>query len=93
MTPTPRATTCKVFFLGGEFLHHTLPNVQFLDWDGLAGRLRSGSYVPLEGHANFAPMMDALRELFRRYQENGRARAEFATHLYAGRLPKERNSR
>jgi hypothetical protein len=35
-------------------------------------------------------MMDALRELFRRYQENGRVRAEFATHLYAGRLPKER---
>ena len=89
----PQSHDVQSFFLGGKFLHHTLPNVQFLDWDGLAGRLRSGSYVPLEGHANFAPMMDALRELFRRYQENGRARAEFATHLYAGRLPKERNSR
>jgi SAM-dependent methyltransferase len=86
----PQSHDVQSFFLGGEFLHHTLPNVQFLDWDGLAGRLRSGSYVPLEGHANFAPMMDALRELFRRYQENGRVRAEFATHLYAGRLPKER---
>jgi SAM-dependent methyltransferase len=86
----PQSHDVQSFFLGGEFLHHTLPNVQFLDWDGLAGRLRSGSYVPLEGHANFAPMMDALRELFRRYQENGRVRAEFATHLYAGWLPKER---
>jgi SAM-dependent methyltransferase len=86
----PQSHDVQSFFLGGEFLHHTLPNVQFLDWDGLAGRLRSGSYVPLEGHANFAPMMDALRELFRRYQENGRVRVEFATHLYAGRLPKER---
>jgi SAM-dependent methyltransferase len=83
----PKGHDVQSFFLGGEFLRHTLPNVQFLDWDGLAGRLRSGSYVPQEGHANFAPMMDALRELFRRHQENGRVRVEFATHLYAGQLP------
>ncbi len=87
----PQSHDVQSFFLGGEFLHHTLPNVQFLDWDGLAGRLRSGSYIPQEGHANFAPMMDALRELFRRYQENGRVRVEYATHLYAGRLLTERN--
>jgi SAM-dependent methyltransferase len=86
----PQGHDAQSFFLGGEFLHHALPNVQFLDWDGLAGRLRSSSYVPQEGHANFAPMMDALRELFRRYQENGRVRVEYATHLYAGRLPNER---
>ena len=88
----PQGHEVQRFFPRGEFLHHTLPNVQFLDWDGLAGRLRSSSYVPQEGHANFAPMMDALRELFRRYQENGRVRVEFATHLYAGRLPSERDS-
>jgi len=87
----PQSHDVQSFFLGGEFLHHTLPSVQFLDWDGLAGRLRSGSYIPQEGHANFAPMMDALRELFRRYQENGRVRVEYATHLYAGRLLTERN--
>ncbi len=86
----PKGHDVQSFFLGGEFLHHTLPNIQFLDWDGLAGRLRSSSYVPQEGHANFAPMMDALRELFRRYQENDRVRVEYATHLYAGRLPNER---
>jgi len=65
----PKGHDVQNFLLGGEFLHHVLPNVQFLDWDGLAGRLRSGSYVPQEGHANFAPMMDALRELFRAHQE------------------------
>src|SRR5438046_6539588 len=42
----PKGHEVQSFFLGGEFLHHTVPNVQFLDWDGLAGRLRSGSYVP-----------------------------------------------
>src|ERR1700687_5849347 len=70
----PQAHDVQSFFLGGEFPHLTLPNVQLLDWDGLAGRLRSGSYVPREGHANVAPMLDALRELFRRHQENGRVR-------------------
>jgi SAM-dependent methyltransferase len=86
----PQAHDVQDFFLGGEVLHHTLPNVHFLDLDGLAGRLRSSSYIPQEGHANFAPMMDALRELFRGYQENDRVRVEYATHLYAGRLPTER---
>ncbi len=85
----PQGHDVQSFFLGGEFLHHALPNIQFLDWDGLAGLLRSGSFAPQEGHANFAPMMDALRELFRTCQENGRVRVEYATHLYAGRLPKE----
>jgi SAM-dependent methyltransferase len=86
----PKGHDVQSFFLGKEFVHHTLPNVQFLDWEALAGRLRSGSYVPQESHANFAPMMDALRELFRRYQENGRVRVEYATNLYAGQLPSER---
>jgi SAM-dependent methyltransferase len=86
----PKGHDVQSFFLGGEFLHHTLPNIQFLDWEALAGRLRSGSYVPQESHANFAPMMDALRELFRSYQENGLVRVEYATNLYAGQLPNER---
>jgi SAM-dependent methyltransferase len=86
----PRGHDMQSFFLGEEFLHRTMPNVELLDWDGLAGRLRSGSYVPQEGHANFAPMMDALRELFRAHQESGCARWEYTTHLYAGRLPNER---
>jgi SAM-dependent methyltransferase len=86
----PKGHDVQSFFLGKEFVHHTLPNVQFLDWEALAGRLRSGSYAPQEGHANFAPMTDALRELFRTYQENGRVRVEYATNLYAGQLPSER---
>jgi SAM-dependent methyltransferase len=82
----PEAHDMQGFFLGGEFLHRTLPGGRLLDWDELAGLLRSASYMPQEGHANFAPMMDSLRELFRSYQENGRVRVEYATHLYTGRL-------
>jgi len=89
----PQGHDVQRFFLGADFLHHTLPNRQFLDWEGLSGLLRSGSYAPQEGHANFASMMDALRELFRAYQENDRVRLEYATNLYAGQLPNERNNR
>jgi SAM-dependent methyltransferase len=86
----PKSHDVQSFFLGGKFLHRTLPNVQFLEWEGLAGRLRSGSYAPQEGHANFAPMMNALDELFRTHQQNSRVRVEYATNLYAGQLPNER---
>jgi SAM-dependent methyltransferase len=89
----PQGHDIQSFYLDEKFLQHTLPNVRLLDWDALAGLLRSGSYVPQEGHANFAPMMEALRELFRTYQEDGRVRMEFTTHLYAGRLPSGRDSR
>ena len=86
----PQGHDVQSFFLGGDFLHHALPNVQFLDWEGLAGLLRSASYMPQEGHGNFAPMMDALRALFRARQEDGGVRVGYATNLYAGQLPSER---
>ena len=82
----PEAHVIQDFFGAGSFSQHSLPNAQVLDWDGLAGRLRSSSYAPQEGHANYAPMMAALEELFRANQENGSVRMEYATHMYFGRL-------
>src|SRR5260370_26978664 len=54
----PKGHDVQNFFLGGEFLHHTLPNVEFLDWGALPRRLRSGSVVPPEGAAEFLPLME-----------------------------------
>src|SRR5258708_12410455 len=51
----PKGHDVQSFFLGGGFLHHTLPNGQFLDWEGLAGPVRSGSYGPPESPAQFPP--------------------------------------
>ena len=82
----PEAHVIQDFFCAGSFSQRSLPNAQVLDWDGLAGRLRSSSYAPQEGHANYAPMMAALEELFRANQENGSVRMEYATHMYFGRL-------
>ncbi len=85
----PEERVIREFFGAGSFSQRSLPNEQVLDWDGLAGRLRSSSYAPQEGHANHAPMMAGLEELFRANQENGSVRMEYATHVYFGRLAKQ----
>jgi SAM-dependent methyltransferase len=83
----PEMQSMQNFFAGGSVTQRTLPNEQVFDWDGLAGRLRSSSYAPQEGHANYAPMMAALKELFDANQNEGRVRMEYNTHIYFGRLP------
>jgi SAM-dependent methyltransferase len=82
----PEGHDMKAFFLGGWFFERTLPNDRSLNWDELAGLLRSASYMPQERHANFSPMMDVLRELFLKHQENGSVSMKSTTHIYFGRL-------
>jgi len=85
----PELPAMQEFFAGGSINERSVPNAQVLDWDGLAGRLRSSSYAPQEGQPNYAPMMAALEELFRANQVDGRVKMEYATHVYYGRLPKQ----
>jgi SAM-dependent methyltransferase len=80
------------FFGRGNCRRRELFNFQEFDFDGLAGRLRSSSYTPKEGHANFAPMMTALRQLFDANQKSGRVRMEYTTQIYFGRLHAMRTS-
>src|SRR5260370_3949427 len=51
----PQAHDVQDFFLGGEVLHHTLPNVHFLDSDRLARRPRASPDLPQEGQAALCP--------------------------------------
>jgi hypothetical protein len=83
----PEIHTMQEFFAGGTVSQRDVPNAQVLDWEGLAGRLRSSSYAPLPAQPNYAPMMEALEELFRVNQENGQVRMEYSTHVYFGKLP------
>src|SRR5690348_2762645 len=59
---------------------------QLLDYDGLRGRLMSSSYVPKPGHAQHAPMIAALRELFERCQQDGRISFDYDTRIIVGSL-------
>jgi SAM-dependent methyltransferase len=80
----PEADRIRTFL--STFSQRDLPNFQILDWASLSGRLRSSSFTPTEGHANYVPMMDELRKLFDAYQENGLVRMDYFTRIYFGQL-------
>ncbi len=82
----PREEHMRDFFGAGAYSSHTLPNFQEFDFDGVAGRLRSSSFVPTRDHANFAPMMAELQRIFDAHNQDGRVRLEYTTHVYFGRL-------
>jgi len=82
----PREEHMRDFFGAGAYSSHSLPNFQEFDFDGVAGRLRSSSFVPTRDHANFAPMMAELQRIFDAHNQDGRVRLEYTTHVYFGRL-------
>ena len=59
---------------------------QQFDYQGLAGRLLSSSYAPLEGHPSHAPMMRELQRIFRAHAANNMVEFEYNTRVYYGRL-------
>jgi SAM-dependent methyltransferase len=88
----PEARAMQSFFGDCKFQSRELPNLQEFDFEGLSGRLRSSSYAPQEGHANYAPMMDALEKLFASNQVHGRVRMTYTTQIYFGQLGALRDS-
>jgi len=83
----PETDKIRIFFASGTFRARDLPNHQVFDWEGLCGRLRSSSYAPTESHANYAPMMARLRQIFEAHHENGRVRMDYFARVYYGKLP------
>ncbi|HLM82861.1 MAG TPA: class I SAM-dependent methyltransferase [Terriglobales bacterium] len=59
---------------------------QQFDYRGLAGRLLSSSYAPLEGHPSHAPMMQELQRIFRAHATDGKVEFGYNTRVYYGRL-------
>src|ERR1700686_927884 len=56
------------------------------DYEGLAGRLLSSSYAPLEGDPSYAPMMQELQRIFRAHAEDGAVDFEYKTRVFYGHL-------
>jgi len=71
----PALSEERVFSLRQEF-----------DYEGLAGRLLSSSYAPLEGHPSYAPMMQELQRIFRAHAEDGAVDFEYKTRVFYGHL-------
>jgi SAM-dependent methyltransferase len=80
---SPDALRC---FFGRTPERWSTPSVQVLDWDGLAGRAASSSYVPAPGHPRHAAFFAALRALFDRTSEAGVVRLEYDVDVLHGRL-------
>jgi ubiquinone/menaquinone biosynthesis C-methylase UbiE len=74
------------FFGANSYAMRTLPNYQEFDFEGLAGRLRSSSFIPTPDHPNFAPMMAELKRIFDAYNQDGHVRLEYSTRICFGRL-------
>ncbi len=75
----------RFFGHGGVHLE-TFDNGQTFDFEALTGRLRSSSYAPLPDHADYAEMIDRLREIFDRYEESGVVRFAYQTQIYVGQM-------
>ncbi len=80
----------RSFFGANAYTAQTFPSFQEFEFEGLAGRLRSSTYVPTMDHANFAPMMDELGRIFAAHQQHGRVRVEYSTRVYFGHLHSNR---
>jgi ubiquinone/menaquinone biosynthesis C-methylase UbiE len=70
----PEPLHMRVFFGHGNFLVRELPNEENLDQEGLAGGLRSSSYMPQEDHSDFPLMLAELQRIFEAHQTCGRDR-------------------
>ncbi len=62
------------------------PNYQDFDFEGLKGRVLSASYMPLEGHPKYEPMITELEEIYNKYNKNGIVKMIYKTEVYFGKL-------
>jgi SAM-dependent methyltransferase len=74
------------FFAPAKVRMRTFASRQTFDYEGLEGRLLSSSYTPERDHPNYHPMLKGLREIFARYQQNGRVTMDYETRMYYGQL-------
>ncbi|HTL80226.1 MAG TPA: class I SAM-dependent methyltransferase [Bacteroidia bacterium] len=72
------------FFGKNNWKTFSTENIQEFNFEGLKGRLFSSSYVPAEDHPDSKLMVDVLKKIFLRYQENGVVKVEYDTRVYYG---------
>lgn len=72
------------FFGARGYYSASFDNVQIFDYDGLAGRLRSSSYVPAPDDPRFAAMITALKTCFAKHEREGKVSVEYDTRVFYG---------
>jgi SAM-dependent methyltransferase len=74
------------FFAPTAYQERVFSLVQRFDYEGLAGRLLSSSYAPLDGHSSHVPMMQELQRSFRAHAKDGKVEFEYDTRVYYAQL-------
>ena len=77
----------REFMESDDVKQSTVESVQSFDYEGVEGRLLSSSYAPEAGHPNHEPMLTALRQIFERHAEDGKAEIRYDTRVFTGRFP------
>lgn len=78
--------TLVEFFYPHEMHTKVFKNVQHFDLEGLIGRLLSTSYSLRAGDENYDAMLDQLKIIFNKYQQNGKVEFPYLTKLYYGHI-------
>jgi SAM-dependent methyltransferase len=78
--------TVAEFFSPNSCTMKSFANRQVFDFEGLKGRLTSSSYVPNEGQPGYAPMVEALKQLFQQYRQGDRITINYSTNVYVSKF-------
>ena len=73
-------------FFGRAPVRRVFANFQRFDFNGIRGRVLSSSYMPEAGQPRYEPMLQSLRMLFEKHQQDGAVTLEYDTLLFVGRL-------
>jgi len=82
--PRVNPETLAQFFQGAARRDALFDNHQYLDAEGLRGRLASSSYAPQPGTTEFEVLMTRVDELFSRWQKDGVVTIVYDTEVYLG---------
>jgi ubiquinone/menaquinone biosynthesis C-methylase UbiE len=75
------------WFGNGMFKKFNLSNEQFLDLEGLAGRIMSASYMPNSSEKEkFAALKDDISQLFLSHAQKGKVRLLYDTRVFLGKI-------
>ena len=76
----------KAFFRDGEYKMVTYPNIQVFDEGGFLGRAFSSSYVPAEGTDAGEQFRELLKDIFAKYNKDGKVNFHYQTEVYLGKV-------
>lgn len=61
-------------------------NYQIFDFKGLKGRLLSSSYIPIDRGKLYDDMIAGLKNLYLRYENNGKVKFDYICEVYSGKI-------